>query len=388
MGDKMSSRKPALAGLEPVRAALAELNEAQRYRLLASVLGDLADRNREADDNRGAAKAQIVALNKKTQGLQEENASANDSLAATRADLERRQAQLDAEQTRAEELQRIVDEQRGRLDLLKKQGADLQAQLEARGAEVHKVQRENEDLLLKLQRVQTASDQGGRIESLESSKADLAAEVQRLQSDLDEVRASKDAEIERLKASSRAAGTASDQGQAILVRMWERLASGKPPLVQLGEPPDQKAAERLADVVVELVNSAHAFERTISVILSRYTKHNPSVKVPWDVYTKRDDVYQTARQTLVPRGGKPVGLLKMRLRFLYKWTEAAMIGCDSVIESIASELQTHLMGELGAGGDPNRRIRDYIRADGHELFLQHMRELLSGKLAETYGRGG
>ena len=33
-------------------------------------------------------------------------------------------------------------------------------------------------------------------------------------------------------------------------------------------------------------------------------------------------------------------------------------------------------------------IKEYLRDDGHELFLQHLRELRSQKLAETYGRGG
>jgi len=91
---------------------------------------------------------------------------------------------------------------------------------------------------------------------------------------------------------------------------------------------------------------------------------------------------------VAPQGGKPVGLLKMRLKVLYAWTEAAMIGCDSAIESVASELQQHLLGPVGAGGDPGRKIKEYLRDDGHELFLQHLRELRSQKLAETYGRGG
>ncbi len=383
-----SSRGAESAELESIRAALADLNEPQRYRILASLFDDLAERGAQ-DRAEGTSATKVESLTKKIQSLHEDNASVNDTLAATRADLERRQAQLEAEQNRAEELQRIVEEQRGRLGLLKKQIGDLEAQLEARGSEVHKAQRENEELLLKLQRTETASDQGGRIESLEESKAHLAAEVQRLQTDLDQVRASKDAQIEQLKASAASAGSGSDGCEAMLTSMWKRLAAGKPPLAQLGTPPDVKAAERLADAAVELVASAHAFEQTMSIFLSKYTKHNPSVKVPWDVYKNRDDVHKTAEQILAPKGGKPVGLLKMRLRFLYKWTEAAMIGCDSVIESIASELRTHLMAELPElRADPNRKVKDYVRADGAELFLQHMREILSAKLAETYGRGG
>jgi hypothetical protein len=111
------------------------------------------------------------------------------------------------------------------------------------------------------------------------------------------------------------------------------------------------------------------------------------VKVPWEVYAKSDDLHKTAFQTVAPKG-RPVALLKMRLRVLQQWIEAAMIGCDSAIESIASELQTHLMGPAGTGSDPGRKIKDFIRDDGHYVFLEHMKELRSLKLAETYGRGG
>jgi len=76
------------------------------------------------------------------------------------------------------------------------------------------------------------------------------------------------------------------------------------------------------------------------------------------------------------------------LRVLQQWCEAAMVGCDSAIESIASELHTHLMGPGGVGSDPGRKIKDFLRDDGHYVFLEHMRELRSLKLAETYGRGG
>ena len=77
----------------------------------------------------------------------------------------------------------------------------------------------------------------------------------------------------------------------------------------------------------------------------------------------------------------------MRLRLLNSWTQAGMVGCDGAIESIASVLQEHLMGSVGAGSDPQRKIRDYIRDDGHELFFQRICELRSQKLAETFGRG-
>jgi hypothetical protein len=37
--------------------------------------------------------------------------------------------------------------------------------------------------------------------------------------------------------------------------------------------------------------------------------------------------------------------------------------------------------------DPNRKIRDFMRDDGHQLFHQHIRELRSQKLGEAYAKG-
>ena len=42
---------------------------------------------------------------------------------------------------------------------------------------------------------------------------------------------------------------------------------------------------------------------------------------------------------------------------------------------------------LGYLADPTRKIRDYLRDDGHLLFMQHICEHRSLRLAETYGRG-
>ncbi len=206
---------------------------------------------------------------------------------------------------------------------------------------------------------------------------------------MERLRTDKDARIEQLEEQLRhsqsGAGASAD---ALLAALWRRLASAKPALADGHVQPTVQAAERLVDALIELVRFADDFDKGMRVFVGNYTKHHPSVKVPWDVYAKRDDVYKTAQQTVAPQGGKPVGLLKMRLRFLYSWTQASMIGCDSAIESIASELYTHLMGPVGAGSDPNRKIKDYLRGDGHELFVQHIRELRGQKLAEFFGRGG
>jgi hypothetical protein len=66
---------------------------------------------------------------------------------------------------------------------------------------------------------------------------------------------------------------------------------------------------------------------------------------------------------------------------------AAIIGGDSALESIAHELEEHLRGPVGMATDPNRKIRDFMRDDGHQLFHQHIRELRSQKLGEAYAKG-
>jgi hypothetical protein len=78
----------------------------------------------------------------------------------------------------------------------------------------------------------------------------------------------------------------------------------------------------------------------------------------------------------------------MRLRVLQQWLEAAMIGCHSTTKSLHSELESFIRRPEYMGSDPNYKIKDFIKNDGHYVFEQHVQELLSLKLAETYGRGG
>ncbi|MHC4092856.1 MAG: hypothetical protein ACYSVY_21710, partial [Planctomycetota bacterium] len=300
-----------------------------------------------------------------------------------------RAKQAEAEEARAGELQRGVDEQRERLQSLQKQVADLESQEVSKNGELHRLEVESERLTLALQRSERDGSGQDRVDSLEQKNRELNSELGAVRAELDQLRGDKDAQIERAKEDiQRARVGASGGGDAVLRTLWQRLASAKPPLAPGHLQPNVQAAERMVDAFVELVRFVDDFDKSMRVFLGKYTKHHPSVKVPWDVYAKRDDVRKSAEQTVAPQGGKPVGLLKMRLRVLYSWTQAAMIGCDSAIESIASELQSHLMSSVGAGSDPNRKIKEYLREDGHELFLQHIRELRSQKLAETYGRGG
>ena len=109
------------------------------------------------------------------------------------------------------------------------------------------------------------------------------------------------------------------------------------------------------------------------------------MKVPWNAYAKSEEFAKTIHQIVAAKGGKPAGLAKMRLRVLYAWIEATLLAGDSAIESVASELETQLQGTLGTAEDPNRKIKDYVREDGHFLLMQRIRELRNQRVADTYG---
>jgi hypothetical protein len=387
VGGGMSNTVGTMEFLEPLRAALADNDEPARYRLLAAVLSELADWA-QSENGTGGNAAQVEALSKKVQSIGEEKANLADELATVRADYALVQKQLEAEQARYAEIQKVKEEQRSRLEALKKEHQEVEGQLVTRNSQIHKLEVANEELTLKLQRAESAIGDTGQIDAMEAARRDLSRNLEGAQADLDQLRADKDAEIEKLLDKLKKAESGESQGVNQFVgQLWQRLAKAKPSLAEGHIQPDLQAAERLVDAFIELVRFVNDFDQSIRVFLGKYTKHNPSVKVPWDVYAKRDDVIKTAVQTVAPKGGRPVGLLKMRLRVLYSWVEAAMIGCDSAIECIASELQNQLMGPDGAGSNPNMKVRDFVKDDGHYKFLDHIRELRSQKLAEAFGRG-
>jgi len=388
-GDPGATAAPLAASmLEPLRAALADANESDRYRLLATLLGEFAEVSRAGADGRGATD-QVEALSRKVHELSEEKATLLDRYSTTKADLEHRTAQLEAEQVRGHELEPVIEEQRVRLEALQKEQKDVAARLTACEAELHKSHAENDQLLLKLQRAELANGDRSGVERLEEKNRSLTRELDELRHEMDQLRTDKDAEIARL--ASELAEPRSVQGGASAIPfedLWEQLAREKPALVEGGVPPTQQSAERLVATLIELVRFVDDFDKLIRPFLTEYTKHHPPVKVPWDVYAKRDDARKTIQQVLAPVRGRPVGIVKNRLRGLYRWTEAAMIACDASIESVASELHTFAMGPAGVGADPNCTIRVFLRNAGHELFLQHVRELRGLKLAEAFGRGG
>ena len=376
--------------LAPLRAALSAVDEAERYRLLASVFAELAANPPSGENGRNAAaKNQLETLGKRLQSVEQEKASLADSLRTTQADLARRDKQLEAEQARAKELEAVLAEQRKRLKHLEQEQAEAQARIEERNAAIHKAEVRCEELTLKAQRAAMTAGDDARVAQIEQARVEVTRQLEQERVRLQTLRTEKDEQIAKLRQQLQAAGSAApeDAGGATLAKLWERLARARPALAEGGAKPNEPAAERLVDAFIELVRFVDDFDKSMRVFLSRYTKYHPSVKVPWEAYTKGDDLVELARRTVAAQGGRPVGPLKMRLRLLYSWVYAAMVGCDSAFESVGSELQAHLMSEVGAANDPNRKVRDYIRDDGHLLFMQHLCELRSLKLAETYGRG-
>ncbi|RJP32494.1 MAG: hypothetical protein C4547_13930 [Phycisphaerales bacterium] len=373
------------------RTAMGGMDEAGRARLAAALLRSVAEQTETLADGRQDVQRQSREMAQKLAASESERATLADRLATTQADLEHARRQLEAETGRAAEHQRLIQEQRERLGGLQRQVSELETRLTAREREVHELQRENEQLLLQAQRSQAASAGAGGAEraALEERIAALTTENKKLAAEFEQLRTDKNAEIDRLNDALRAAQGASGGGtEALLANWWHTLGAARPPVALPLGAPQEKAGDHLVAAFIELAHFAYEFEQGMRVFLDRYTRHNPSVKVPWEVYAKREDVLKIVQQTVAAQGGKPVGPLRMKLRLLRSWTAAAMIGNDVAVESIASELHDHLMGELGAGSDPNRKIKDYLRSDGHHLFQQHIREVRATKLAETYGRGG
>ena len=370
--------------LEPVRTALARVGESERYRLLASFFEGLAD-SRPAVSGEGD-RQQSEVLAKKLARLAEEKALADDALAAARADLEHRAKQLEAERQRADEMERIATDQRGRLRTAQGQVAELEDQIVAKNRQLHEIESRVEELTVRVQRAELAAGDTSKVESLEEGKRNLSVEVEQLRGQLERLRRDKDAVIEQLKTDVRGAQGAANAGaDELLVGLWERLAKAK--LVPGNQKPPAQASERLVDAFIELGRFVEDLDQAVVPFLSSFTRHNQAVARPWEVYAKQPSLQQVLGEIVDAEHGKPAGVVKMRLLGLKRWVLAAIIGGDSAIESIASELETYLRGDLGLGADPNRKIKDFLRDDGQELFHQHIRELRSQKLADVYAQG-
>jgi len=374
---------------EPLNAALLNVEESERYRLLASFLSGLAEQSKGKGDGRKSAPGgQVDTLVKQVQALTREKAAVEDDLRTTQADLSDSRKQLEGKQAKVTELQQIIADQSARLKTAERETEQLGAQLLAKNTDLHKAEVHAEAMQVKAQRAELALSDHSRVDTLEEGKRELIMQIDELRAQTEQLRADKDAEIEKLKTELRSTeSSASEGGDRLLEELWQRLAATKPPLAEGHVQPNKQAALRLVDAFSELVRFVDDFDKSMRVFLNRYCQYHPSVKVPWEAYAKGDDLTEFARRTVAALGGRPVGPLKMRLRLLYSWTYAAMVGCDSAMESLASELQSHMMGPVGAGSDPNRKIRDYVKDDGPERFNQYIKELRSLRLAETYGRG-
>ncbi len=386
-GKEGANGPPQTPSADALLAAFAGADESERYRLLSSVLSGMADKSGAVDS--GSA-AEVEALSKRLQEAAEEKAALADQIATVKADLGLATSKLEAEQTRGHELQLITEEQRERMESSRKKLQEVEAQLQARNAELHKTQVENEDLLLKLQRSEAKVGDSSKTDRLEEGRKVLAAENAELSRQLEQLRADKDADITRLTEELAAARSgASGKGTFDFPALWERLAAADSALVEGHVAPTEQAAERLFESYIELVRFVDSFDQLLRPFLTKYTRDHPPVRVPWDVYAKRDGARDTVKQVLAPIGGKPVGFLRVKLRGLYRWVEAAMIGSDAALESVASELYTFAMDKepYGAGSDPNRKVKEFLRENGPDLFLQRMRELRGSKIADVFGRG-
>jgi hypothetical protein len=391
VGQRPVSPPPSSAAdiFAPLGAALLNLPEPERFRVLGDFLVELAGRQEAAARAPGAP--DLDGLSKRLQRLGEEKAQLDDALAAAGADLALRCKQLEAEQQRSQEMERILGEQRNRLQASQKELGELEAQLVARNKQVHDAENQVEQLSVKLQRAELKAGDSSRVNALEEGKRGLAVQVEQLRKELDQLRADKDAAIEKLKAEAASARASSGTGgDALLSALWERLAQAKPPLAPGGIHPNDAAAQRLMDAFVELARFVNDFDQALRPFLTTFIKHIPALARAWDAYVRSPGLHDVVREIIDVEHGKPAGVLKMRLLGLQRWAIASIIGSDTAIESIAHELEQHLRGSVGMETDPNRRLRDYIRDDGHHLFHQQMRELRNQKLAEAYthGHGG
>jgi predicted nucleic acid-binding Zn-ribbon protein len=375
--------------LEPLYKHLIQQDETERYRVLSRLLAQMESWTKAGGDQRKTElAAQAEGWAKRNQTLQEENAGLKDALAQAQSDLERHTAQLKAEQTHAQGLDKIVAEQRMRLEALTKHVGGLETDLTARNAEIHQVRVAGEDLTLRLQRAVQAAGDMSKIDRLEAVRRELEARLKAREEEIGQFRAEKDAEIEKLRARLLALSQETGQGaDAALAKLWLRLATAKPCLAEGHVKPTMPATERFFDAFIELAGFAHAFEQDVRPFLDDYTKHNELAKKPWEAYRAYGQIHDTIRDTIAVQGGKPVGVLKMRLRGLMQWTIAALLASDRAIDCVGEELQQHLLGSANAGGDPNCRVRDYLKNSGHDKFRQHIRDLRNTALAKTYGLG-
>ena len=388
-GDAMSAdvtkSQPGPGGLaspllNPLRGMLSSVADGERRALIAALTVEFVPGGGRSDPGE--------QVGKRLQQLEKEKATLEDELSLSKADLVRTQKQLEAEQSRAAELQKVSEKTRSRGQASDQELSVLEAKVIELNSAMHQSEVKNDQLALALQRAELHGGDTSKADALQDRALALQKDLERERIEREQQRNDKDGRISQLETQLKDALALQGGGEEkTLKALWERLGKSKPALVEGHLIPNVQSFERLVDAFQEFVRFVDDFDKGMGVFLGRYTKYHPSVKVPWEAYTKSDDLTTMVQRMLAPQGGRPVGPMKMRLRLTYSWIHAAMVGCDSAIESLGSELQAHLMGPVGAATDANRKIRDYVKADGHLLFAQHVTELRSRRLAETYGRG-
>ena len=370
---------------------LSEVDEPERYRLVGKLLVELARQSAGDKNGRGAAAAEVEGLQRRVRTLEEDKAGVQDELRLSQANLVRRVKEHEAEQAEGLALRQVVDSHRERMESVQNRVAELEATLTARNAETHRLETLAEDLQLKFQRAELASADTSKVDALEDSKQALATKGQTLEAQIEELRQAKDAEIEAVKAELvGAAGGGGGEVDALLTALWDRLGRTKPPLVRgSGETPNPQAAERLTDAVIELTTALHELDQDLRPFFDKFTRYQPSIKTPWEAYASQDEFRTLVGQVLARQGGKPAGVMRVKLTLLRRWINAAVFATDGTLSWIASELEAHLLSDAFAGADPNVTARAFLKKDGHHLFMERMQKKYSEMLGDVFaGKSG
>ncbi len=391
---RQSDSLPAIpigAALEAaLKQSLCEADETTRFNLVVDVFHEYVrkeyTKKSSLEAAPGSSSDQAGDISRKVRSLDEANAVLRDQLSALQADLGSCTSQLEAQNERVAELDRQHTKDSQQIKELLAKSRDTDSDLETRNRDIHQAQLENDQLLLKLQRAELAQEDTSKFDRASKGRHELAAEVESLRSELKALRTSKDAQIVKLNQAISEGGVPREAVGAIdFTELWQALIQADPPLVIALDSPTMQAGQRVMALLIELLHFVDDVDQLVRPFIGKYTRDHQAIQVPWDVYARGDSMRSIVQTVLHPVNGKTAGVAKVRLRGLYAWLESALIAADVTIESVATELHAYAMQQGGVADDPNRRIKDFLREDGHELFQQHLRLLCSRKLAEAFG---
>jgi hypothetical protein len=365
---------------EELTAALGELDQGTRYRLLASVFERLGDTVPSAN---GLPDQELgIALRR----AHETEAELRDRVAELESDVTHRTKQLDAERNRAADLERLLGDQRTRLDAARLAKSDIELKLQVRDRQLQDLQLNKDALAVSVLRAEKKAQDRTVIDTVTKQRNDLAKQVKRLQAEVDKTRKKYQSDTSTLKrAVVGERGARLKEVEALLGKLWERLSQAKPPLAPPNAQPTPRASGRLVDAFIELVMSTHYQDQALRPFIGKFAKQHAGLRSKWDTFTNQESLCQAVRSTVAPQKGRPVGTLKVRMKSMRSWTMAGLLGVDSALESVGSELAAWIRQPNGHPWTEKTKIRDFLKQDGAELFLQHMRGVCSQKVAEAYG---